>query len=474
MALDVSKLLVIDDDAALLYAIRKSLSHEGLTIELAHSGAAGIHSLASFQPDAVLLDLRLNDASGLDVLCEIRKRDAEIPVIVFTAYSTPGSTIEATQSGAFDYLLKPVNLTTLKDTVNRAIHQSKLSRKQNLESLTANISDQNEVTIIGSSPAMQDVYKKIGRISGTSSNVLILGESGTGKDLVAQAIHQHSKRRKGPFLAINCAALSETLLESELFGHERGAFTGADRRRIGKFEYAKGGTIFLDEIGDMLPSTQAKILRLVQEQEFERLGGNESIKTDVRIVAATNKNLPDLIQRGRFRDDLYYRLNVFSILLPPLRDRRSDIRDLFRYFIASYKKDFGKDRIQISKGVDEVLEQYDWPGNMRELQSVTKHILAHTTGGHIGFEQLPNFLMDLAGADEKRPDDCLESWQRLTENLLKDGRGRIYERSVQWLDTGVLPTVLSHTKGNLQHACDLLGISRNTLKGKLRELPVKD
>ncbi|RZA23706.1 MAG: sigma-54-dependent Fis family transcriptional regulator [Proteobacteria bacterium] len=471
MTPDISRLLVIDDDEGLLYAVRKSLSNSGLEVRIANSGSTGIKALAEFGADAVLLDLKLADSSGLDVLAQIRALDNELPVIIFTAYSTPGTTIEATQSGAFEYLLKPVDLTLLKDTVKRAINQRRSNSRQNVEVISGQNLDQTEVTIIGSSPAMQDVYKKIGRFAGTSGNVLILGESGTGKDLIARAIHQHSKRRKGPFLAINCAALSETLLESELFGHERGAFTGADRRRIGKFEYASGGTILLDEIGDMLPSTQAKILRLLQEQRFERLGGNESITTDVRIVAATNKDLNELIKLGQFRADLFYRLNVFSIYLPPLRERTSDLKQLFRYFIANYKKDFGKDRISIMTEVEVLLEKYAWPGNMRELQSVTKHVLAHTTGAQISIENLPEYLLPSHSAPSLNRSRDPDLWRRMIEGLIQDGEGRLYARAIQSLENVILPEVLQHTHGNLQHACDLLGISRNTLKTKLKDLP---
>lgn len=468
-----SSLLVIDDDSTLLYSIQKSLSSKNLHVITASSASAGLDSIVRHRPMAILLDLRLHEASGLDVLKEIRKHDQDVPVIIFTAFSTTATTIEATKSGAFDYLLKPVDLQKLKATVNRALTSRQIYAEQPQGDAESQFVFSSEIQMIGSSAAMQEVYKQIGRFAPSDGSVLIGGESGTGKELVAQAIHRYSKRRSGPFLAINCAALSETLLESELFGHERGAFTGADKRRIGKFEYANGGTIFLDEVADMSHTTQAKVLRLLQDQRFERLGGNEVIKGDVRVVAATNKNLGTLVQQGKFRDDLYYRLNVFSIHLPPLRDRQGDLRELVNYFIRAFKNEFGKDRVQVDNAVLEVLSQYRWPGNMRELQSVVRYALAYATGSVIHINHLPPHLTPSHVVTETRP--CqLESEEagtfiRMAQLLLAKGDPDIYEKLVSHLEAIILPLVLSHTNGNLQNACHLLGLSRNTLKAKMRQ-----
>jgi two-component system nitrogen regulation response regulator GlnG len=451
------------------------LEHAGLRVSLAHSAELGLKRFEEDRPSVVLLDLRLDEESGLDVLRHIRAVDHSVPVIMFTAFSTTEAAIEATQSGAFDYMLKPVDLVRLKDAVERAL--AARAAAGDAQRIDANPPPASAgVGIIGSSPAMQEVFKKIGRFAGSTGSVLILGESGTGKELVARALHLHSKRRDGEFVAINCAALSETLLESDLFGHEKGAFTGADKRRIGKFEYANGGTIFLDEIGDMSPVTQAKVLRLIQERRFQRLGGNETIATDVRIVAATNKDLESLVQDGSFREDLYYRLNVFCVRLPPLRKRLGDLPELVTFFINSFKDEFGKNRVRIESGVMSLLDRYDWPGNLRELQSVVKYALAHATDDTLRVENLPESLCRGAATGGARtPPSAFDrdSMQELVERLLEHGEADIYDRAVALMDRIVIPRVLRHTQGNLQHACELLGISRNTLKGKMRSCNVQ-
>lgn len=467
----LSTLLVIDDDNTLLYAVQKSLQSPTLKVNLANSASIGIRSFKENRPNVVLLDLRLSEASGLDVLREIRAIDEQVPVIMFTAYSTAATTIEASKSGAFDYLLKPVDLQKLKETVERAMSEGKLSARESSDLSAVTFVPGADVTIIGSSMLMQEIYKKIGRFASSTGNVLILGESGTGKELVAHAIHHHSPRRSNQFVAINCAALSETLLESELFGHEKGAFTGADKRRIGKFEFAHGGTLFLDEVADMSSATQAKVLRLLQEQSFERLGGNETIRTDVRIVAATNKNLHALMQRGLFREDLYYRLNVFCINLPALKEREGDIPDLVNYFVACFQKEFGKERVFISPEIYTILRDYQWPGNMRELQSVVKHALAHAVGSFIAKEHLPQALVNTSLSHQRREQGApaLLSIHDLLRSTLAKGEGDLYEKAIRLLDQQIIPAVLEHTGGNLQQACDILGISRNTLKSKIRE-----
>lgn len=467
--MSIASLLVIDDDNALLYSLKKALESSELRVITENSAASGIEGFHREKPTVVLLDLRLHESSGLDILKEIRDSDESIPVIMFTAYSTTYSTIEASKLGAFDYLLKPVDLQRLRQVVERAVYtrQSvgrKLQEKESLDPLPL------ESSIVGSSAPMLDVYKQIGRIASSNANVLILGESGTGKELAARAVHDHSRRRSHQFVALNCAALSETLLESELFGHERGAFTGADRRRIGKFEYAHSGSIFLDEIGDMTPTTQAKILRVLQEQRFERLGGNESIQCDVRIIAATNRNLEERVKSGHFREDLYYRLNVLCLALPALRQRREDIPELFQHFVQLYKGDFGKDAVLIGAGVIQQLMKYSWPGNLRELQSVTMHALSQSVGAAINLEHLPGFLRSGGSEADAYSDDRLEA---IVRGLLSDGEPDIYGKTIAAVDRLVIPMVLDHARGNLQQACSMLGISRNTLKSKMREHGIK-
>jgi two-component system nitrogen regulation response regulator GlnG len=296
-----------------------------------------------------------------------------------TAFSRTDTAIEAMSRGAFEYLLKPVDLNTLRQLIARALEVSRINQKPAVVDIESTTEDDASDLIIGDSIAMQDIYKTIGRVASQDVTVLILGESGTGKELVARALFHYSKRSKQPFLAVNCAALTESLLESELFGHEKGAFTGADQRRIGKFEQVNGGTIFLDEIGDMSPSTQAKALRLLQQQQFERVGGNTTIQTDVRIIAATNKDLEEMVAEGTFRQDLYYRLNGFSIHLPPLRERLGDVRALANYFARTISRDLGRYPPTIAEETTELLEKHNWPGNVRELHSAIRFAIVNST-----------------------------------------------------------------------------------------------
>src|SRR3954471_860277 len=330
----MANLLLIDDHPGLLPdQVGHVFPAPAHRVEIAHSGAEGLRRVAAVRPDVILLDLRLPDQSGLDVLKQLRQIDARIPVVLVTVVRSADSAIEAMRQGAYDYLLKPLDLQKLDRVIGEALKVARLMREPAVIARTPPDDDQPGEAIIGSCPAMQDVYKAIGRVADQTFPVLITGESGTGKELVARAIYQHGPRAKATFLALNCAAIAEGLLESELFGHEKGAFTGADRRRIGKFEQCSGGTLFLDEIGDMPPATQAKMLRLLQEQAFERVGGNETVRTDVRLIAATHRDLEAWSSEGRFRPDLYYRLGVFTIHLPPLRDRGEDLAMLVQQFL---------------------------------------------------------------------------------------------------------------------------------------------
>ena len=335
-------LLVVDDERNVLYSLKKSLHSEHCRVLTADTAHAGLELVRTARPDAVILDVRLPDMNGLDAYDEIRKFDPHLPVIIITAFATMETAIDAMRRGAFEYLLKPVDLQQLRDVIGRAFE---LSRLRHVPAILGDSSDSAPADadrIIGRSPVMQEVFKTLGRMAPQDISVLVLGESGTGKELVARAIYHYSRRSQGPFLAINCAAIPEALLESELFGHERGAFTGADRRRIGKFEQADGGTVFLDEIGDMSPPVQAKVLRLLQDAQFERLGDNVSVQTDVRIVAATNQNLEQMVERGTFRRDLFYRLNAVTIHLPPLRERLEDLPELAEYFVGTLSRELGK------------------------------------------------------------------------------------------------------------------------------------
>src|SRR5437588_11076247 len=393
----VPTLLVIDDEEFILHAFRQNFREPAYTLLTATSAQEGVE-LVRHRPDAVILDVHLPDSSGLETFEQIRRTDARIPVILITGHGTTELAIEAIKRGAFDYLLKPPELPQLREIIARACASSRLM------SVPAVVPDEvlpqgPADVLVGRCPSMQEVYKAVGRVASQDVNVLILGESGTGKELVARAIYQHSRRADKPFLAINCAAIPEALLESELFGHEKGAFTGADRKRIGKFEQCNGGTLFLDEIGDMTPLTQTKVLRALQDQHFERVGGNETIRTDVRLIAATNRDLKGLAAAGQFRSDLYYRLSVFTIPLPPLRERAEDLPLLVEHFLKRFGRDLGKAVDRASPETLELLRQYPWPGNLRELQSVLKEALLRASGPVL----VPEFLPVSFSAGRKAP-----------------------------------------------------------------------
>lgn len=460
-------LLLIDDETSITTAFKATLSTPQLRVLTATTAAEGLACVKAEHPDVVISDVRLPDLPGLELYTLIRQYDARIPVIIITAFARTETAIEAMRMGAFEYLTKPVDLKRLRETVQKAMELSRLNRVPAV--LEADDADGLSADrIIGNSPAMQDVYKAIGRIAPQDSTVLVLGESGTGKELVARALYHYSRRNQQPFLAINCAALTESLLESELFGHERGAFTGADQRRIGKFEQVSGGTIFLDEIGDMSPATQAKALRLLQDQQFERVGGNTTIATDVRIIAATNQNLPELVAEGRFRQDLFYRLNGFTIELPPLRSRKEDIPLLTNHFINRLNREIGKAVRGITEAASQALIHYDWPGNVREFQSAIRYAMVQTTGEIITEDCLP-----FGRQASELPIDLNGPTFNLTEyvrGLLVSGKTGIYQDVLAEVDRRVMAEVLNATGGNQTKAAELLGMARMTLRNRLRTI----
>ncbi|HWB12916.1 MAG TPA: sigma-54 dependent transcriptional regulator [Pirellulales bacterium] len=465
------RLLVVDDEPNVLYSLQKSLRSDTLDVVTAKTGKEGIDRVVDVVPDAVIVDVRLPDMSGLDAYDRIRQIDPRLPVIVITAFAKTDTAIEAMRRGAFEYLLKPVDFRRLREVVGRALEVSRLSRVPAIiseEELTDSPADR----IVGYAPSMQEVYKAIGRVAPQDVTVLILGESGTGKELVARSIYHYSRRSQGPFLAINCAALPDTLLESELFGHERGAFTGADQRRIGKFEQVSGGTIFLDEIGDMSPATQAQVLRLLQEQRFERMGGNETIQTDVRIIAATNKKLPELVEQRRFREDLFYRLNGFTIHLPPLRERKEDVALLVDHFVRLFNRELHKNVHSITPEARRILETHDWPGNVRELQGAVRFAMLHTTGEVLTHDCVPESCRPAGAAAPAAMASSADMLDvaRYARQLLETTQPDIYRLVSAAVDRVVLDEVLRHVKGNQLQAAELLGISRTTLRAKLRSL----
>ncbi|MFO0809853.1 MAG: sigma-54 dependent transcriptional regulator [Gemmataceae bacterium] len=464
----MATLLVIDDEPNVLFSLQQTLQSDDLEVLTARTAREGLGRIRAQVPDAVILDVRLPDMSGIEAFDKLREVAPKLPVVVITAYAATETAIEAMKRGAVEYLLKPLDLPQLRDAIARAVGLSRLQRTPAIGDEPAG--DPTD-RIVGRSAPMQEVYKRIGRFAPQDVTVLIQGESGTGKELVARALCQHSRRASGPFLAINCAAIPETLLESELFGHERGAFTGADRRRIGKFEQAQTGSLLLDEIGDMTPATQAKVLRLLQEQRFERVGGNETIRADVRVIAATNQNLEARVAEGRFRQDLLYRLNGFTIALPPLRERREDIPLLVSHFRRAVNRDMGKDIRLTDDDALALLDRHDWPGNVRELQSVVRYAAVQALGEAISVDCLPEYLSQQAS--ESSPPCSVEVGMdvlALTCDLLRQGRLDIYRTVAQAVDRAVVELVLRHVRGNQVQASELLGISRTTLRAKLHAL----
>jgi two-component system nitrogen regulation response regulator GlnG len=462
----MAHLLLIDDDPTLLPE-QVRLAFPAHRVEVAGTGAEGLARVAADPPDVILLDLRLPDQSGLEVYQKIRGIDARIPVIFITLAKAADAAIEAMKQGAHDYLFKPLDLKQLQRVVGEALDVARLMRKPVIVAEAPPEQDGDGV-LVGACPAMQEVYKSIGRVAAQDVPVLITGESGTGKELVARAIYQHGSRARAPFLALNCAAIPENLLESELFGHEKGAFTSADRRRIGKFEQCHGGTIFLDEIGDMPLVLQAKVLRVLQDQTFERVGGNETLRTDVRLLSATNQDLKALADAGKFRPDLYYRLGVFTIHLPPLRERGDDLPLLIQHYLRCFSKELGREVRTVAPEALERLRGYPWPGNVRELQSVLKQALLQASGPVL----LPAFLPELAPAAPAPPaaggaDPGLEAFIR---ERMAAGGGSLYAQTHHHVDRLLLTRVLEHTHGNQLQAARLLGIARETLRRKLREL----
>lgn len=480
----MARIVVIDDDRSVLILIEKGLSKNGHTLQLARNGAEGLVAIRESNPDVVLLDLMLRDESGLDLLAEIQQIDRRLPVIFITAEADSETAIEAMLRGAFDYVAKPVDLPKLLELVEQAARTRQLMNVPVALGVSEEELDAARDPFIGRSPEMLNVFKTIGRVAKQSVPILIRGESGTGKELVARAIYQHSNRVEAPFMEVNCAALPDTLLESELFGHEKGAFTGAEKRRIGKFEQCDGGTIFLDEVGDMAPSVQAKVLRLLQEQRFERVGGNETIQTNVRLIAATNQNLEEMVEANDFRSDLLYRLNGVTIQLPPLRERGADLKLLLQYFLTQASQELGyPDLAGLSADALQILEQYSWPGNVRELRSVVRQAVLNSTGTVIAANFLPAEIRNgtTHSADlqqsvftESVNDSERESRFGVSADLagfiderLREGTTDLYAETVEMMERYLMTRVLQETGGNQSQAAEILGITRGKIRDRI-------
>lgn len=472
----MKKLLVIDDDRTVLRLVEKAFAGTDMRILLSGDGASGIAKIRDERPDVLLLDILLPDVNGLELAKQVQQLDPRLPVIFITASDESDVAIEAMKLGAYEYLLKPLDMANVQDLVERAME----TRRQMLLPVTMQENADlpiNGDALVGSSPCMLEVYKQIGRVAAQNVTVLIRGESGTGKELIARAIYQHSHREGKCYLAVNCAALSDTLLESELFGHEKGAFTGADRRHIGKFEQCNQGTIFLDEIGDMSPMTQAKVLRLLQEKKFERVGGKDTIEVDVRLISATNQPLEQMIADNDFRLDLYHRLNAFEICLPPLRERGEDIDLLILHFLAMFNRQLDKKIAGFSDEALAILKTYPWPGNVRELQSVVRKSMLMASGPVMLPKDLPQELRQ-AGADDNAHGPMVTErgrrfdLQHFVNRHLDSGTSDLYSETLHEMERILLQSVLRHHAGNQSRAAEQLGITRGSLRSKIRMLGI--
>jgi DNA-binding NtrC family response regulator len=472
-----SKLLILDDDLTILELLRTVFEDDATDILLECDGDSAIQRVREEHPNVAILDICLPKKSGLEVLQEIKKIDPGLSVIMTTGFRTTQNAIEAMKHGAYDYLTKPFEIQKIKTIVQQALECNLLNRKVRYAENNVQIAgdELEEDIMIGSSPEMIQIWKMVGKVADSDTNVLIQGESGTGKELLARAIYNNSRRNSKPFLPVNCAALPENLLESELFGHEKGAFTDAHTRRIGKFEQCNGGTIFLDEIGEMSSWNQGKLLRVLENQEFERVGGNETIKVDVRVVAATNASLLTAVREKKFRLDLFYRLRVVSFFLPPLRERLEDLPLLADLFIRKYTRKYGKSVNGISPAALELLENQPWEGNIRELKNVINSAVLFCKGDVLVPEDFESFLQTKTKAKKAIPDTIgddyckafLEMLEPSFNNICSKNSGYIFESMTTGLEKAIIRMVMEKTGNNQVLAAKILGISRNTLRDRL-------
>ncbi len=476
--MDKKKILVVDDEESIRWIFKKGLEKKGFHVHTVENGEGALKKVRNNSYLVTFLDIYMpGGMSGLEVLTGIKEIDKEAAVVMITAQSTMNNTIEAIQKGAYDYITKPFDINEIYMVVDKILKARQLEKK--VELLEAELKDRFKVgDIIGQTRAMQEVYKTIGRVASSDLTVLIQGESGTGKELVARALHYNSKRVVGPFVAVNCAAIPNELLESELFGHEKGSFTGAIEERKGKFELAEKGTIFLDEIGDMDITLQAKILRVLQDKEYSRVGGKAVLKSDARIIVATNKDLKKAIKEKRFRDDLFHRLNVITITLPPLRERREDISLLARYMLQKYNSEFENRVKYIAKEVIDLFKAYQWDGNIRELENTIRRAMALCPGDTIMPEHLPkNIVREKMGPQDKdtllTKDFLYNKIRPFLPTIKKESKGKLYETVFNDIEKELVTLILEETGGNQIKASRYLGINRNTLNRKIKEYHIK-
>ena len=458
---------IVDDDRSIRWVLEKALQQEGMTTQSFDSADGVMGRLARQQPDVIISDIRMPGASGLDLLAQIREQHPGLPVIIMTAHSDLDSAVASYQGGAFEYLPKPFDVDEAVSLVKRANQHA-----QEQQALEVPQALTRTPEIIGEAPAMQEVFRAIGRLSHSNITVLINGESGTGKELVAHALHRHSPRAASPFIALNMAAIPKDLMESELFGHEKGAFTGAANLRRGRFEQADGGTLFLDEIGDMPADTQTRLLRVLADGEFYRVGGHVPVKVDVRIIAATHQNLESLVQAGKFREDLFHRLNVIRIHIPRLADRREDIPALARHFLGRAAQELAVEPKLLKPETEEFIRHLPWPGNVRQLENTCRWITVMASSREVLVGDLPPELLNLPqdAAPVTNWEQALRQW---ADQALARGQSSLLDSAVPSFERIMIETALKHTAGRRRDAAVLLGWGRNTLTRKIKELGMK-
>ena len=470
------KILVVDDEESIRWVLGKSLHKAGYEVEYAEDGASAIEKASSMSFSSIILDLTMPDMSGFQVMNELRAEGIDPPIIIITAQNTVKNAIDAMKEGAYDYIAKPFDLDEVNITVQRAIQSYENTKKLQMLSKEGTEAETLQ-EIVGQSQVMLNIYKMIGRVAERDITVLVVGESGTGKELVARSIHSNSIRRNEKLVAVNIAAIPKDLLESELFGYEKGAFTGASISKQGRFEEAHMGTLHLDEIGDMPPELQTKLLRILEERKFYRLGSERPTPVDVRIIASTNKNLEEEVSLGKFREDLYYRLNAITIKIPPLRERIEDVVPLIDHFLNKYSKELGVGTRTISEEAKDTALEYSWPGNVRELENIIKRVLVLSSDSII----TKGTLVEAAPHLEGRIKKDRASLDNLISNELKyllsttndENSGKIYETVIKRVEKPLIESILTLTKGNKKKAAEILGINRNTLSKKLDELELK-
>ena len=464
---------VVDDDQSIRWVLERALSQAGYRVECFECAKAVLQRARDDAPDTLLSDIRMPDIDGLELMATLAEIHPQLPVIVMTAHSDLDAAVNSYQSGAFEYLPKPFDVDEAVATVRRAVH---LRREKTGARPSSKPPADNG--IVGKAPAMQEVFRAVGRLAHSNITVLIEGASGTGKELVARALHRHSPRRGGMWVALNMAAIPAELIESELFGHERGAFTGAREQRIGRFEQASGGTLFLDEIGDMPAQAQTRLLRVLAEGEFHRVGGRESVKVDVRIIAATHQDLRTLVAEGRFREDLYHRLNVIRVHVPKLAERREDIPLLAEHFLAQAAREFGGERKVLREETQAHLQTLQWPGNVRQLQNACNWLTVMAPGREVHLSDLPAELQTATGveapvpASEDEPGDWQDLLAQWARSKLAFGERAILKEATPAFEATMVRVALEHTRGRKRDAANLLGWGRNTLTRKLAELDI--